>query len=165
MNRKTVNFRQLIREVKEDMDKFHVPYDNYYELAIKDFSGATWGTCNYIDQAIYINSDLVLYGKDEDIKNVICHELIHSAKECRFEGHRGLWKKYANVMNQHGYHISRSNRYELNIDKTKIYKYVVKCVKCGNTQGFNTRRGVVKNPENYLCSICAGKIILIKGGE
>lgn len=54
MNRKTVNFRQLIREVKEDMDKFHVPYDNYYELAIKDFSGATWGTCNYIDQAIYI---------------------------------------------------------------------------------------------------------------
>lgn len=30
---------------------------------------------------------------------------------------------------------------------------------------FNTRRGVVKNHENYLCSKCLGKIIIIKGGE
>lgn len=162
--KQTIKFNELVREVKRDMYLYNVPYDDNYRILVDDIT--SYGVCKYIDKDIIINKKLVLFGNEQDIKNTICHELIHSAPQCRYEGHRGFWKTCANVMNNHGYDIKARCHYELNVDYTTIYKYVVKCANCGMIQGFNRKRDVIKNPYNYRCGICnQSKIIVIKGGE
>ena len=140
----------LIRQVKYDMDLYHVPYKET-EFHLNGRLSRSLGRCCFPKQGpirIEIQKDFFFKGKEEDLKNTICHELIHSA--CKEDGHTGRWLKYAKIMNQHGYDIHRTSMVEF--DKTTPYQ--VYCPKCGHIWYYKTYCKVVQRPDLYKCRKC-----------
>lgn len=71
---------------------------------------------------------------DRSIENVLLHELTHSVKECFDCGHGGVWKEYAEIINDcYGTNIKETGTYKeyglVKKDERKTYK--CQCDKCG----------------------------------
>lgn len=101
---------RLAKEVKQDMRIAGVPYDQHCPIILSDYRmSRVLGQCEYaLDgnkeyaKRIKINRLCFENSEEQDIKNIICHELIHSAKECVITdcGHKGIWKIYAEQMEE-----------------------------------------------------------------
>lgn len=147
----------LVRVVKTDMFRAGVPFNDFYPVTLDTCVGSSLGVCSYKRKAIFINPKM--FGREDDvtIKNVICHELIHSADECVREGHRGMWRYYADKMNASGlgYTINRTTLVNETYKTRKVdYKYEIVCAHCGAVSRRKVASNVVKNPWLYKCGRC-----------
>ena len=150
MKRNQEYLKHLTEIVKADMEKYHVPYVDV-DFFLNPRLSSSLGRCIYKEKTVVrleLQSKFFLLGNESDIKNTICHELIHSSTLC---GHTGLWLQYAKIMNKHGYDIHRTSRVDIH---PQIYKYEVYCPKCGKTWKRKTLSKAVKFPYTYQCPVC-----------
>lgn len=144
------DLESIVREVKEDMKKMGVPYNNRFHVMIRDYHTVN-GVCYHDRELACIDKGLFNHGKMMDVKQTICHELIHSA--CGFNEHHGeVFQHYARRMDELGYDIHTRNNLEW--DKRKEYKYVLYCPECGMQWGYRTYCKTIKYPERYCCNTC-----------
>ncbi len=109
----TREWKELIRQVKDDMDMMGIPYNKEIPILINPRLSKVMGKCWYLNSGetrsvtkIEIARFVVDYDDKDLLRNVLCHELIHSADECLHCGHRKQWKVYAEEMSRHPmYHI------------------------------------------------------------
>lgn len=145
---------QLILEVKQDMDQWNVPYTNI-PIVLNSRLSKSLGRCKFKDNQAYeidIQKQYFLTGKKEDIKNTICHELIHSATECATCKHKGMWAYYANIMNAHGYNIQICSNPEFKHKQATYYE--VYCPKCKKSMIKTRASKMVKYPHLWMCIHC-----------
>ena len=103
---KYVDVSRIISKVKEDMDKLNIPYNEQVKFNFSLNFKTTLGLSEA--NMIFLNAKFIRQADEQDIKNIICHELIHLAAECLNCGHRGKWKEYAKYINEHSkYTIAR----------------------------------------------------------
>lgn len=163
---------ELVEEVKRDMDRVHVPYNNDCPIKLNNRLNRSLGRCLYEQNwlgerhsyAIEIQTLYLQYGTEKELMNTICHELIHSANECAYSGHTGNWKKYTETMREYypnKYNIRRttivSNQYaNAKKEKQKIssYKYEAYCPKCGRTWKRKSKCRLITNPHRWRCKKC-----------
>lgn len=163
---------KFVQQVKEDMDRHHIPYDNSYPIELYEKALKILGTCRYGEHRITIHKEFFLCSPNEDlIRSVICHELIHSAPCCRREGHKGKWKAYANKMTNltkneaHVYSIHRTEKMNLLKYTEKVHKngYGIYCPNCDKIIGIRLKKTrLIKNIENYRCGKCNCKELQVK---
>jgi len=98
---------------------------------------------------------------DDEIVNTLIHEILHTFKDT--DGHKGMWKVYANEINKNTkYNITRL------VDSSNItidYKYQITCRNCGLTK--NNHRLSSKKINQYKnkqinCSKCKNNEFIIK---
>lgn len=143
------DLQKLVEEVKSDMKKMGVPYNNNFSVCLKTMGDN--GMCYHDLERIDINKGLFEYGDIKDVKTVICHELIHSA--LGFDEHHGnVFQCYARRMDELGYTIHTKNHYKW--DRRKAFKYVLYCPNCGLQWGYKTKCNRIKNPYLYKCGRC-----------
>ena len=149
---------QLVYEVKQDMKKWNVPYTNI-PIVLNSRLSKSLGRCKFKDEKAYeidIQKQYFLTGKKEDIKNTICHELIHSAPGCAACKHKGIWAQYANIMNAHGYNIQEFSQPEFEHKKTMsdFFYFEIYCPKCHCSTFRKRSSKMVQHPELWLCAKC-----------
>ena len=109
-------------------------------------------------------SKWVLSLSDEEIKNTIIHELLHTLDNTK--GHDYRWKYYASVMNKtYGYDIQRLGNVSKSFqnsnldieDKERVmeYKYRKTCLSCGNIHNWHrARHSKIKAYKLGMCKCC-----------
>lgn len=90
------------------------------------------GSCTRLSSSNYvirINKDLI---RNEDIAEVVAHELLHSYPEVFDQNHKGEWKHRAQVANKtYGFHIKRTNSFERSQTyQRRPIKLQVECILC-----------------------------------
>ena len=109
------------------------------------------------DVAIVMN-ELLLNYSDDQIREVIVHEVAHAI--CLGHHHDKVWKKTANALGKKwGYKIERQcHDAELNAAIYKLkaaprpYRYELYCPVCGKTWKYRRVCQAVRHPEKYWCS-------------
>lgn len=162
--------QELVEQVKSDMDIAEVPYDFYVPIVPNSRLRTVAGKCKSRNGKAYIieiNGNMLKSESDEFLKNVICHELLHSAPECIGEHHGGMWKHYAQVMNYRNknYNITRCYSSEdLCNTYKRDYKYKIVCLDCGKEYYYRTKSkavlSIMRDSKSYSCGRC-GKDNLI----
>lgn len=182
-----VRLMRLVTEVKRDMLNANIPFDDTVPFIINSRLSRSLGRCHFnrVYGAIKIDiAQIVIDCPDDmEIKNVICHELIHSARICLTYGHGGMWKIFANKMNQtnQNYHITtvhKDNTFgkhdeQQRIGNTKRYKFKVQCQHCDMSQCFTRETKIVKAIKDgygnrIRCPKCHQnhfKLFELKGGD
>lgn len=108
MAEKYIDINRIIREVKLDMDDLKIPYDRNVKFNFSLNMKTTLGEYNPMERMIILNVKYVRSANEQEIKDLICHELIHSAYDCQECGHRGKWKQYVEIINRNkNYNICR----------------------------------------------------------
>ena len=144
------DLQKLVEEVKSDMKKMGVPYNDNFSVCLRD-KGSNNGMCYHDLERIDINKGLFEYGDIKNVKTVICHELIHSA--LGFNEHHGdVFQYCSRRMDELGYTIHTRDHFEW--DRRKAYKYVLYCPNCGLQWGYKTKCDRIKNPSKYMCPRC-----------
>lgn len=163
--------KMLVKQVKQDMRNANVPFNDEISIIANKKLKTTAGRCHYrysyelkqrVADFIDINYDMLINETDEFLKNVICHELIHSADECVNSGHTGIWVFYAKRMNDNNknYYITRCyTKSDLSTAYAeKVYKYKTVCPNCGKEFYHRSRTKVIKSIEagfkDYMCPKC-----------
>ena len=156
---------KLVIDVKRDMDKLNVPYNDIVPFKINNRLSRALGRCIYkrinnekVSVLLEIQGEYFKNGSINDIKDTICHELIHSAKDCVNSGHIGIWKKYADIMTLNSkYNIKRTQSVKIDVDESK-YKYKVVCSKCGVTTYKKRKSKLIEHPEYFRCKCGCKKL-------
>lgn len=126
------------------------------------------GTCSKIEISSLILADDV---PDEKTLSTIVHELLHAVKGAAKDGHRGIWKTYADRINKlyPDLEISRCTSAEFfGIDektfenKTDFHKYAIGCENCSMIHYSSKLSKTIKHPNLYKCGCCGGKLIRLK---
>lgn len=159
MSKKAVSLiEKYVEEIKNQVD---LPFSDICAFKTHNDSYSL-GRCQrvsffngeHIKYIISLNNKM-LKCSEQDIKNTLLHELIHTIDGCFNHGDR--FKYYAEKVNQkYGYHIARTNSVKGFKEQIK-YKYAIKCTQCGKTQKFIKKSNVVKYPSLYICK-CGGKL-------
>ena len=145
---------KIVSEVKRDMDLVGIPYSKV-KVVLDSKLKKTLGSCHYDDDLnpilIKISYRLFNNAPTQAIKNVICHELIHSGVGYKFN-HDGDWKMYSEKMN------NAENYYKIQVHDNEYIKYTamyeIICSSCGNKTYRFRKNEEVKNPEFYVCCKC-----------
>lgn len=153
--------RELFKETYEELKNIGIPVsENIEKVTVNKRAEKRLGRCiRQIKREKEIFtveiSEVVLKSELKEIKEVIAHELIHTCRGCM--NHGGQWKAYADKANRaYGYSISRLKKITDN-EKEK-YKYAVKCMNCGAVIERKRMCPLIKNPRNYRCGKCGGKL-------
>lgn len=166
------NLRKLFEESLEEVKNVGIPYGNIVEVIASSNLKKAWGTCRSNGKGgfiIKISTTLLTDDvSDNSTKETIIHEILHTCKGCM--NHGSKWKYYADIINwkyKGKYNITRTTNEE---DKgvefnPRMYKYVIRCEKCGIQAGYNRICETVKATKlGYTqCIKCGGKFKLIKG--
>lgn len=162
----TLQLQTIIRQVKKDMDSVGIPYDKNVPITVNKRLKRALGVCKSRNNKAYAIelSGIIIASDLQELKNTICHELIHSATVG--DNHGGKWRYYANKMtNSSNYTITRlHDGSKLNQSAImKTYKYKVTCSKCGTTTHYSKKTSIIKtimendgNGYPWYCSKCHG---------
>lgn len=146
---------QYIEQIKKicEIEDIHIS-SNIQFKSCKATSYA--GRCKHTKSGciVYINIYLT---NEQDIKNTIAHELLHTCPGCR--NHGIIWEKYAKRFDKYGYTITRvtdEGIFERNpkLKQANEPKYRISCKHCG----FVTYRNRNYNINRYKCPKCGGKL-------
>ena len=104
--------------------------------------------------------EAMLDADEQELKNVIAHEILHTCYGCYNHGKR--WKAYAAKMNNmYGYNITSTTTYERiglkRPEKKVVYRYKIQCQKCGKTFYRQKKSKLITNTGRYRCT-CGGKL-------
>lgn len=168
--REVSDLDRLVEEVKVDMEVAGIPFDDDCHIKLNSRLSRALGKCKYrrswdgsmCAYVIEINKMYFENATDNELKSTICHELIHSAKQCIGCGHKGLWKRYTERMEENypdKYIIKRTTYSEQYVEtlrkkKENLYKYEVYCPECGTTWRRKTKCKLVQHPNYYSCGKC-----------
>lgn len=144
----------IVKSVKLDMDKLNIPYNDNVPVVINKRLSRALGRCCYKYDVPYLIelSEVIIASELQELKNTICHELIHSA--CPQDCHGGMWKVYANKMTHNSdYTITRLHDVtKLNQDvrkqKQQPYKYKVTC-QCGCSMKMKRKTDFIESIEKH----------------
>ena len=105
-------------------------------------------------------SSRVLEAGEESVKQVLCHEVLHTCRGC--QNHGAFWKQYAVRMEQaYGYRIRRTvDPNSLGVEAPEP-KYILRCQRCGNEYKRQRESNLTKRPWAYRCK-CGGPLKLVK---
>ena len=170
----------LAKEAEKELNAIGLTNYNVAEYKVSN-TQRCWGDClrryNGIvnSKASYsfivrVSRRLLVNGSDNDVKNTLIHELIHTMPNCFDHGYH--FKRMADKVNSaySRYHISRTNGCEgfenskaLLDDKVSRAKYIFKC-SCGATATFLRRNTCVNiimsgypNGQWVRCRACGHK--------
>lgn len=166
--------QKTVDEVKKDMDEVGVPYNPDIPIFISERYSRALGKCYYqtrdnkrIATKIGISKEIIDYGDWDLIRNVICHELIHSADDCVYCYHGGVWKVYADKMNRYkNYHISRITHVPDEMhEHYNNYHFIIECQGCHTKSYFQrstkTVEAVKKGQKTIKCKKCGSKDFIV----
>lgn len=157
-----------VDKAKEILHSCNVPcdYATRVTISLKETGGHNLGICNTTctilncevcyNHQIYLNPALMSMNNDS-ILNTLTHEYLHTIDtENGHTGHTGLFKIYANIINQkYGMNISRLASHKESNDfmtmgiNMGVYHYKVTCVDCGQTVCFRNKSKIVKQLLQY----------------
>lgn len=175
MRDKELFLYELVEEVKKDMDQAHVPYNDECPIKLNNRLSRSLGRCRYkIDgngikyaYVIEIQKLYFQYAEEQELKDTICHELIHSAADCVYSGHTGSWKRYAELMEKNSkgkYTIERTSssseqyREAFYASKKASFKYEVYCPECGTIWRRRKKSKLIEFPYLFACGGCGTKL-------
>lgn len=140
-----------------------IDYGNIDEVKVNSRLTRVWGNCGYTKYAsdwercsyvINISSRLLSDDvSDNALMDTLIHEILHTCRGCM--NHGGRWKKLASIVNaKFGLNIKRCTSSEEKHIKEDpiIYKYAVKCPRCGHVYKRVRMVDSIKNPGNYICA-------------
>ena len=124
------------------------------------------GQCRVVARDLFdISISAMLLADDVDDRltlNTIMHELLHTVPSCL--NHNGRWKVYAEFVNRRlpQYDIKRvAKESETGIvveRKAPVYRYILRCTKCGQENRRQKETKVVVNYKRYRCGKCGCKL-------
>lgn len=160
----------LVAICKADLDNLGIKYGNVSKWSINTRAKCRLGLCKIITNDIFeINISEEVLKDDIDVQvalNVIMHELLHTVKGCFNHGKK--WKTYAEYINNKlpQYSIKRAIKGEesgIKFErKPPVYRYILRCTKCGQKIKRQKETKVVTNYKRYRCGKCGGKLERIK---
>ena len=159
---------KLFNECREEIKKAGIPLNENTEgIQINSRAVKRFGCCKRTEGSdgrdlytIEISSHITGCG-EKLIKEVICHELLHTCEGCFNHGKK--WKKYAEELNRlYGYDISRTASPEKTgteePEEAGSFKYELVCTKCGAVIKRKRRSKLTEHPEFYRCGKCGGRL-------
>lgn len=148
--------KTLFFEVMTDMDKVHIPYSKNFQIRPNFRAVRRRGACKKEKGHFVIELSYdCLNGPENEIKDVIAHELIHTCEGCF--NHGAQFKKYMQIINTLGYNVSVT--YKGDADELEKYaKYKIVCRDCGTATYRMRTSNLVKYPSKYKCAKCGGKL-------
>lgn len=149
-----------------ELNSIGIKYGKVRNWSINTRAKCRLGQCKKIAPGLFdINISNMLLGDsvdDQITKDTIVHELLHTVPGCFT--HKGKWKLYAEHINRKlpQYNIKRvikGDEAGINIERKKpVYKYVLRCTKCGQEIKRQNETKVVINYKKYHCGKCGGKL-------
>lgn len=159
------NLEYYVNECQQELRVLGIPFGET-EFRVNTRFKLRWGQCRYdFDRDLYvIDISAVLleeYNPVSALKNTIIHELLHACPFCM--NHGNSWYFYANKVNQiYNYNIkatTTAREYGVtDTRKTNCKTYQLRCQTCGYIICKFRMCKVVKNPEQFRCSRCGGRI-------
>ena len=156
----------LVAICKADLDSLRIPYGKVSNWTVNTRAKCRLGQCRKIAAGLFdINISEALLKDDVDDQitlNTIMHELLHTVPGCFT--HKGKWTLYADYVNKKltQYTIKRvakESEVDITIDrKQPVYKYILRCTKCGQEIKRQKETKVVTNYKRYRCGKCGGKL-------
>lgn len=156
----------LVEICKADLDGLGIKYGKVSNWTVNTRAKCRLGQCRKIAAGLFdINISEALLKEDVDDQitlNTIMHELLHTVPGCFT--HKGKWKLYADYVNKKltQYTIKRvakESEVDITIDrKQPVYKYILRCTKCGQEIKRQKETKVVTNYKRYRCGKCGGKL-------
>lgn len=163
------DLNKLVNESINELESIGIKCDfNNIQFKINEKFVRKWGLCHRNPNGSYLISiSSRLFDEtcpDISTKSTIIHEILHTITwGC---GHRGEWKRLANVVNAagYGYNIKRtSSEEEKGVSGQEIvYKYACRCKKCGKIIKRNRMSEFIRNPQMYHHNKCNGIFERIK---
>ncbi len=149
------------------LDECNIKYsDRIVSITINNRLRSSWGLCrkkNINNEKVFVIelNQYLLEGSDNAVMNTLLHELLHTCYNSF--NHGKTWLRYAVKINaKYGYNIKRTENCEANeVEPQKLFKYFVKCKKCGNLIGKTRLCKVITNPEQYRCAKCKGSLMVV----
>lgn len=119
-----------------------------------------WGLCEAVGDGLFdiSISEMLLQDDvdDQQVKNTIAHELLHTVEGCM--NHGRYWHKLAKLVNQRCPQYNIKDRASADEKGIHIdYRYILRCTRCGSQAGRHRRSRFVDHYEEYICSKCGGK--------
>jgi hypothetical protein len=159
------NLEKLCQECMEELNAIGIKYGNIKEFKVNSRAKSRWGLCSKENgtYTIEISNDLLADNiKDDKVKNVIIHEILHTCDNCM--SHTGEWKRLAGIVNDcyACYNIKRGETEEevgcIRVHKARKenYTYAVICNKCGQVIYKSRMCGIIKYPHEYHHVNCGG---------
>lgn len=156
----------LVEICKSDLDSLGIKYGRVSNWTVNTRAKCRLGQCRKIAAGLFdINISEALLKEDVDDQitlNTIMHELLHTVPGCFT--HKGKWKLYADYVNKKltQYTIKRvSKESEVNITidrKQPVYKYILRCTKCGQEVKRKKETKVITYYKRYRCGNCGGRL-------
>ena len=156
----------LVAICKADLDSLGIKYGKASNWNVNTRAKCRLGQCRKITAGLFdINISEALLKDDVDDQitlNTIMHELLHTVPGCFT--HKGKWKLYADHINKKlpRYTIKRvakESEVDITIDrKQPVYKYILRCTKCGQEIKRQKETKVVINYKKYRCGKCGGML-------
>lgn len=154
--------QMLAEEVLQDFKELEITIGNIQEIkwGTKRMTRAM-GYCkrkiNKKDYEYSIKISPIIDGNDEAVKEVLCHEILHTVKDCF--NHGSEFKRVGNILACKGYHVSRcfnpksfdNFEYAYEIRQKEI---VIACVDCGHEWIYHRECNATRYPETYTCPYC-----------
>lgn len=160
---------RLMRETAEQARKLGIPLAGRIEPHVRINRRAVnrLGCCRRQGGGYVIElAARVAEGTEESCRETLAHELLHTCTGC--QNHGALWKEYARRMNEaYGYHIKRVAAENTTEGiRPRLFRYLIKCEKCGVELGRYRASSLTQHPERYRCR-CGGKLqrVELKSGE
>ena len=102
-------------------------------------------------------SDFFATLDEAEQRSIIAHELLHTCNGGI--GHNAEFHRYADMLKAYGYNITDVYNGEI---PDEMYRYIIKCEKCGRQARSITMTKIIKNINNYRCSVCGGNLIRVR---
>ena len=129
---------------------------------IREMGSCTISRANDKICRITISRRLFFKGNENEIINVVCHEMLHAFLPAR-EGHGQAFKFLMDRLNKK---LSLNIRVHSSRDSIQqsesLYNYKVTCTKCGAESYYIRAGSVVKYPRRYICSYCGSKSLKVE---
>lgn len=175
-NQKLNRITELFVTVTKEANELNIPISKEIEeLKINTRAKNRLGCCKIVKSLFPLEknkyvieiSERILTCDDKRIKEILCHELLHTCPGCMNHGNK--WKKYCSMMSSaYGYEIKRTVSLEemgiadSNLDDAKKTRYYVKCEKCGQVIERKRKCKLINNMNDFRCGKCGGKLYLYK---
>lgn len=158
---------RLFNECLAEADAIGINYGKIDRITVSYKDTHWFGICHKFTDFYTIEIAHFILGDnttDEQVKNTIMHEILHTCPNCM--RHNSNWKRKVNMVNDcyAFYHISTYSEFEdfgLSVEKVLKPKYILKCEKCSYTIGYQRKCKIVNHPSLYCCGKCGGDFCLI----
>lgn len=163
------NLKELLEICLEMCRECDIPYRNITEIKLNNRLSKTWGRCltrNHSDFWIEIQAKFAQdrFSTENQVIEVICHEIIHTCEGCWNHGAQFL--AYGQRLTEkYGIKVSATGEAEeLTIDSIawkNSFRYLVKCP-CGQEIHKDRMCDLIRYPSHYVCGKCKGTFERIK---